>query len=148
MGTYNNFQNYAIRISEAEANIDKSLHNKFDLLNRSIDIIKANAKIDKDIFVNIKKLRSRKLSSIELDNNIRDGIKEFTKYKEEYPELKKSEAFNKIDVALNETEAEIIAYKKYYNDIVSEYNKLVKKIPSNFIALICKFKAKPFLEDK
>ena len=37
---YNNYQNYIIRINEAEAFIDTTLRKRFDLLNKSIEIIK------------------------------------------------------------------------------------------------------------
>ena len=54
--TYNNFQNYIIRINEAETNIDSILRKRFDLLNKSIDIIKANIKTDDEILSEIVKL--------------------------------------------------------------------------------------------
>lgn len=146
--TYNNFQNYIIRINEAEANIDSTLRTRFDLLNKSIDIIKANTKIEGDIMTTIVKLRSRKLSNFDLDRQLYEGIKEFNKHKEEHPELKKSEVFTKIDISLSESEAEIVAFRKYYNDIITDYNKLVKKFPSNIIALIFKFKPKLYFDGK
>lgn len=146
--TYNNFQNYIIRINEAEANIDSTLRTRFDLLNKSIDIIKANTKINEDIMTIIVKLRSRKLSNFDLDRKLYEGIKEFNKHKEEHPELKKSEVFTRIDISLSESEAEIIAFRKYYNDIITDYNKLVKRFPSNIIALIFKFKPKLYFDGK
>ena len=54
----------------------------------------------------------------------------------------------KIDIALNESEAEIVAFRKYYNDIITDYNKLVKSFPSNIIALIFKFKDKLYFDGK
>lgn len=145
---YNNFQNYIIRINEAENNIDSTLRTRFDLLNRSIDVIKANAKIEEDIFTDIIKLRSRKISNFDLDRELYEGIKQFNKYKEEYPNLNKSDAFNKIDIALSESESEITAFRKYYNDIITDYNKLVKSFPSNITALLFKFKKKPYFDGK
>lgn len=147
-GSYNNFQNYIIRINEAEANIDSTLRTRFDLLNKSIDIIKANTKIEGDIFTSIIKLRSRKLSNFELDRQLYEGIKEFNKYKEEYPELKKSEVFTRIDISLSESEAEIVAFRKYYNDIITDYNKMVKSFPTNIVALFFKFKPKLYFDGK
>lgn len=146
--TYNNFQNYIIRINEAEANIDSTLRTRFDLLNKSIDIIKANTKIEGDIMTIIVKLRSRKLSNFDLDRQLYEAIKEFNKHKEEHPELKKSEVFTRIDISLSESEAEIVAFRKYYNDIITDYNKLVKKFPSNILALIFKFKPKLYFDGK
>ncbi|MEI3507719.1 MAG: LemA family protein [Bacilli bacterium] len=145
---YNNFQAYIIRINEAEANIDFILRKRFDLLNKSIDIIKANIKTEEDVLSIIVKLRSRKLSNFDLDRQLYEGIKEFNKYKEEYPELKQSEVFTRIDISLNESEAEIVAFRKYYNDIITDYNKMVKSFPSNIIALIFKFKSKLYFDGK
>lgn len=146
--TYNRFQAYIIRINEAEANIDSILRKRFDLLNKSIDIIKANVDVDDDILNIIVKLRSRKLSNFDLDRQLYEGLKEFNKYKEEFPELRKSEVFTRIDISLNESEAEIVAFRKYYNDIITDYNKLVKSFPSNIIALIFKFKSKLYFDGK
>ncbi len=146
--TYNNFQNYIIRINEAEANIDSTLRNRFDLLNKSIDIIKANTEIEGEIFKSVIKLRSQKLSNFDLDRELYEGIKEFNKHKEEHPELRKSEVFTKIDISLNESETEIVAFRKYYNDIITNYNKLVRRFPSNLIALCFKFKTKPYFDGK
>ncbi len=148
INTYNQFQVYIIRINEAEANIDAVLRKRFDLLNKSIDIIKENTKTENDVLGEIVKLRSRKLSNFDLDRKLYDGLKEFEKYKEKYPKLKNNEAFMKIDIAINESEAEIVAFRKYYNDIITDYNKLVKAIPSNIIAIIFKFKDKFYFDGK
>ncbi len=146
--SYNQFQVLIIRINEAEANIDAVLRKRFDLLNKSIDVIKANTKTENDVLEQIMKLRSRKLSNFDLDRKLYDGLKEFEKYKEEYPKLKSVESFMKIDIALNESEAEIVAFRKYYNDIITDYNKLVKSFPTNIIALIFKFKSKLYFDGK
>ena len=41
-----------------------------------------------------------------------------------------------------------MAFRKYYNDIITNYNKLVKSFPSNIIALIFKFKSKLYFDGK
>ncbi len=146
--TYNKFQNYIIRINEAETNIDSTLRTRFDLLNKSIDIIRANTNTEDEVLNIIVKLRSRKLSNFDLDRQLYDGINEFQKYKEKYPELKNSEVFTKIDISLNESEAEIVAFRKYYNDIITDYNKMVKSFPSNIVALFFKFKSKLYFDGK
>ena len=146
--SYNQFQVLIIRINEAEANIDSVLRKRFDLLNKSIDVIKANTDSKDNVLEQIVKLRSRKLSNFELDRKLYDALKEFEKYKNEYPKLKNVESFMKIDISLNESEAEIVAFRKYYNDIITDYNKLVKSFPTNIIALIFKFKDKLYFDGK
>lgn len=145
---FNRFQSCIIRMNEAEANIDSTLRKRFDLLNKSISIIKANTDIKKEILEMIVKLRSRKLTNFELDRQLYEAINEFNKYKEEYPDLKNLESFIKIDLGLNETETDIYAYRKYYNDIITDYNKLVRAFPSNVVARICKFKERTYFDGK
>jgi len=145
---YNNFQNLTIRINEAEVNIDSVLRKRFDLLNKSIDIIKAHTKPKQEVLEIIVKLRSKKLSNFELDRKLYDAIKEFSRYKEDFPELKTIESFVKIDISLTESEAEIEAFRRYYNDIISDYNKMIKSFPSNIAALIFKQKSKPYFDGK
>lgn len=147
VATFNSFQNYIIRINEADANIDSILRKRYDLLNKSIGIIKSNTD-QKKVLENLKEIRSQKLSNFELDRKIYEAINEFNLYKEEYKDLKKSEGFMKIELGINETEAEIEALRKYYNDIITDYNKLVKSFPSNIVGLFCHFKNKTYFDGK
>ena len=144
---YNRYQNYIIRTNEAEANIDSTLRKRFDLLNKSIGIIKANIKKEDALDI-IVKLRSKKLTNFELDRKLYDAINEFNKYKEDFPELKTNEGFMKVELGINETEAEVVASRKYYNDIITDYNKLVRTFPSNVVAKISKYKTRPYFDGK
>lgn len=145
---FNKFQTFIIRMNEAEANIDSTLRKRFDLLNKSITIIKTATKIEENIMENIENLRSQKLSNFDFDRKLYDLINEFNKYKELYPELKQNDSFVKIDIELGESEAEIVAFRKYYNDIVTNYNKLIHKFPSNIVALICHYSHKNYFDGK
>lgn len=150
--TYNYFQTYIIRINESEAFIDTTLRKRFDLLNKSIGIIEANKKTkgkeEEPILKSIVNLKSQKLSNFELDRILYDAINEFHKYKEEIPSLTENEAFLKIDLALFESESEIVSARKYYNDIITDYNKLVRNFPSNIVAKVCKYKMKTYYDGK
>ena len=101
-----------------------------------------------NVLVQVERLKSKKLSNFELDRKLYDCLKEFNRYKERYPKLKNNESFVKIDVDLNESEAEITAFRKYYNDIITDYNKMVKSFPSNLIAFFFKFKSKLYFDGK
>lgn len=146
--TYNRFQSYIIRINEAENFIDTTLRKRFDLLNKSIGIIKANTKKKDNILESVNKMKSKKLSNFELDRKLYEAINEFTKYKEENEKLSNNEEFLKIDLSLFESEAEIVAARKYYNDIITDYNKLTTSFPSKIVANICKYKKKTYYDGK
>lgn len=151
---YNKFQENIIRINEAEANIDSVLRKRFDLLNKSVEIINKELNNNKnddekvEVMHTIVQLRSKKLSNFELDSQLYTAIDEFQKYYEDYDNLEKNKEFMKIEINLVESESEIVALRKYYNDITKDYNKLVSSFPSNIIALIKKYKKKDYFEEK
>ena len=145
---FNNYQNYIIRINEAEAFIDTTLRKRFDLLNKSIEIIKAVTKTKKEVLSELTDLKSVKLSNFDLDRKLYEIIDEFNGIKENNEELKNNESFLKIDLGIIESEAEIVAARKYYNDIITDYNKLVRTFPSNVVAKICGYKTKTYFDGK
>ncbi|MDD3187200.1 MAG: LemA family protein [Bacilli bacterium] len=146
--SYNSFQNYIIRINEAENNLDGILRKRFDLLNKSISIIKSFDENKENILECVSKIRSKKLTNFELDRQLYEGINELQSYKEEIDGLKTNETFIKIEIDLKESEIEIEAYRKYYNNIITSYNRKVSSFPTNIVAKISKYKNFPYFEDK
>ena len=143
---YNHFQDYIIRINEANVSIEMVLRKRFDLLNKASSIIKNNVKDEQNIIDMIAKLRSKKLTNFELDRNLYDAINEFHVVKEKHEELQTNEKFLKIEINLMESESEIVGLRKYYNDIVTDYNKLVKSFPSNIVAFFKRYKVKEYFD--
>lgn len=145
---YNKFQGYIIRINEAESNIDATLRKRFDLLNKSINVIEAVCSNEKDVLDIILKLKSKKISNFEFDRKLFEAINEFNSYKDKYQELKSNENFIKIDLGLNESETELEAFRKYYNDIITDYNKMISAFPANIVARNCKYEIKAYFDGK
>ena len=146
IATYNHFQDYIIRINEADVNIDAVLRKRFDLLNKSVGIIKNNTDTDEQILEILEKIRSKKLNNFELDRYLYEAINEFHALKEKYPNLQENKEFIKTEINLIESESEIVGLRKYYNDIITDYNKLVKNCPSNFVALLKGYKSKDYFD--
>ena len=146
ISTYNHFQDYIIRINEADVNIDAVLRKRFDLLNKSVGIIKNNTNTDEQILEILEKIRSKKLNNFELDRYLYDAINEFHALKEKYPKLQDNKEFIKTEINLIESESEIVGLRKYYNDIVTDYNKLVRNCPSNLVALFNGYRTKAYFD--
>jgi len=144
---YNRFQEFIIRANAAEANIDSTLRKRYDLLNKSINIIKENTN-ETEVLENIGNLRSKKLSNFELDRKLYDCINEFNMYKERHSNLRDNEEFMKIDLSIRESEVEMSALRKYYNDIITDYNKYSHSFPSLFVALIFRYKKRTYYDGK
>ena len=147
LSAYNRFQKYIIRINEAEANIDSVLRKRYDLLSKASKVIEENTK-EENVLIQIKEMKSSNLSNFEVDRIVKDGINEFSIYKEKYPNLKDNDLFVKTDIELINSEAEIISLKKYYNDIITEYNKYARILPSRIVAFISRYKQRTYFDGK
>ncbi len=147
IATYNKFQTFIIRINEAEANIDSVLRKRYDLLSKASQVIEDNTK-EENVLLQIKEMKSSNLSNFEVDRIVKDGINEFNVYKDKYPKLKDNELFVKTDIELINSEAEIVSLRKYYNDIITEYNRYARIFPSNIVAFISRYKQKTYFDGK
>lgn len=145
---YNHFQEHIIRLNEAEASIDSVLRKRFDLLNKATDFIKEEVTEEENVLPTVISLRSQKLSNIELDKELYPAIEEFQSYAEKYEKLKENEGYVKTQINLMESESEIVALRKYYNDISKEYNQLITKFPSSMVAIIKKYHKKDLYEER
>lgn len=149
-----NFRENVIRLNEAEASIDSVLNKRFDLLKKAEEIIHKEVNKDKndeekiEVMHTIAEIRSKNLSKFDFDNSLYSAIDEFEKYIEDYSELKKINELVKIEVNLIESESEIVALRKYYNDISKEYNKLVKSFPASIVAFFKKYKIKEYFKER
>lgn len=146
--TYNRFQDYIIRINEVESIIDSNLRKKYDLINRAIPIIKTIIPKDREVFGEIVKLRSRKLSNFELYRVLERSSSEISSLKKEFPEIEESEEIKKIQNSIIDIDNTTQEATLYYNDNISIYNKLLKKFPSNIVANLSKYKEKLFFDRK
>lgn len=144
--TYNSYQSFIIRINEVETKIDSILRKKFDLVSKCIEVIETYT--GKEEFKDIDNLKNEKISNFDLDRKLTEAIIKFENYKDKYEELEKNEVFIKTNNQINEANTDLEACKDYYNDIVTNYNKKVKKFPSDIIAKISKFKVKPYFDGK
>ncbi len=141
---YNSFTSIIVRIREAEVDIDSLLKKRFDLLSKSIPIVKENLKNDEEVLDKVVKLRSRKLNSFDLDRKLNGEVIEFLELIEKYPDLKNVNAFVKIYRSLRSAEETLVASKKYYNDTIVKYNKMIRTFPSNILANGKKYQTKDF----
>ena len=118
------------------------------MLSKSVSVIKSNTKTKDKVLDIISQLRSSKLTNFELDRKLYDAINEFESYKDSFDSLKTCNKYLKIEVSLHESEAEIEAFRKYYNDIITDYTRLVRSFPSNLVAKIFGYKIRTYYDGK
>ena len=149
---YNKFQDYVIRINEVENILDSNLREKYDNINKVVSIIKSSdyidEEVDKKLFEEIVKLRTRKISNFDLDRKLVDANNSFITLKEKYKEFKSNKDIINISKKIDELDENIVVNRDYYNKNIAEYNKLVMIFPTNIVARICKYKEKLYYDKK
>ena len=149
---YNKLQDYIIRINEVESILDNNLREKYDIINKCVSLIKSNdaivEEVDKNLFEEIVKLRTRKISNFDLDRKLIEANNNFISLKEKYKELKENKEIISISKKLDDIDEAIIVNRKYYNKNIAEYNKLVAVFPTNMVARICKYEKKLYYDRK
>ncbi len=145
---YNKYQFAIIKINEAENNIDMYLQKKMEYLTRLLPLLKENLKEGYEDFEKVVLLKSRSITSFELNERLEKSMHQFLELLDLNAELEEVDSIMDLQNDLEENEDDLEAAKKYYNDNVTQYNKLVRSIPSNFVGLIFHYKHKDFYSNE
>lgn len=139
---YNNYQRLKFKLQEAENNMNTLIRNEFDTLNNIGNIIKNTFK-GEEPFKELSELKSKKLSSFELNRKLKEYVAELYNYKEKYSKtFRENDELQKLVENLDETEGYIEGCQNYYNDTVIKYNKAISIFPNMIIAKITRQKEK------
>lgn len=147
---YNKFQLLLIKIHESLNNIDILFEKKYNLLERSVNIIKESDKKYKDINIlnNLVKKKSQKIDRFELNHELTVALREYYSLLDLDKKLTENSALKNINEDLTDIDNDLNAAKKYYNDNIVLYNNLISSIPSNLVAIIFKYKKKDFFKEE
>ena len=145
---YNKINETIIRVNEAENRIDNNLRDKYDTLNKCVTLIKGNIELDDKAFNELAKLKAKKISNFDLDRVLVTSHNELLKVMEDNKELRDSDELYKSIREIDEINEELDTLRKYYNENISYYNKLIKRLPTLFIAKIKHYKEKLFYDMK
>ena len=130
-----------IKIEEAESNIEIYLEKKRNLLERAIPVLKKELKQD-DFLKSLDKLDKDVLNHFQINTLLHNAYLELLGIIDENEKLLKSKTITKIVRDLDSNEQNRIGSIKYYNDNVTNFNKLVNSFPTNIIAFFSKYKKK------
>jgi len=152
IGTYSSLIRLRQRVKEAWADIDVQLKRRYNLIPNLVEAVKGYAAHEKGTFENITMARSQAMQAtsgqekIKAENQLSQTLKSLFAVAENYPQLKASENFKKLQDELTDTEDKIQAARRFYNGNVRDYNISVKVFPKNVMAQLFNFKPEVFFE--
>lgn len=149
---YNKLATGKVRIKEAFSGIDVQLKRRVDLIPNIIETVKGYAKHEKAVFENVTKARTSLMSAntpgekAQSNNMLTGALKNLFALAENYPNLKASDNFLKLQEELSDTENKIAYSRQFYNSNVRDYNTSLVTFPSGILGQMFGFKQEEFFE--
>lgn len=149
---FNSLVTLRIRAQEAWSDIDVQLKRRYDLIPNLIETVKGYATHEKNTFENITKARTAAINAKSVveqgkaENMLTEALKSVFAVAENYPDLKASDNFQKLQDELTDTENKVQASRRFYNGNVRDLNIKIEQFPSSIIAQLFHFLKKELFE--
>jgi Uncharacterized conserved protein len=148
---YNSLIQKKNAIDNAYFSMDVMLKKRYDLIPQLVETVRGYMTHEKDVLAQLTELRQKVIvenlntnEKVELDNKINTTLQNVFASFENYPQLKASENFLKLQGAINETEEQLAASRRFYNAAVNDYHNGIEMFPSSLVASWMGLKHKTF----
>lgn len=137
---YNNLVRLRNSRTNAFANIDVQLKQRYDLIPNLVNTVKGYATHEREVLTKVTEARSAAISAstidgkIKADNALTSALAGLKVSLEAYPDLKANQNFLQLQSELADIENKIAAVRRFFNSATKEYNNAVQTFPSNLIA--------------
>ncbi len=147
--TYNSLVGLRNDVKKSFSGIDVQLKRRTDLIPNLINTVKGYASHEKELLENVTKARTSIMDAsnsgdikgmAQGENMLSGALKSVFAVAENYPDLKANENFLKLQEELGETEDQIAASRRIYNENATYFNNKIEMFPSNVIAGMFNFK--------
>lgn len=149
---YNNLVDKKNSVKNAWSKIDVQLNRRADLIENLVQTVKGYSIHEKETLTKVAEARSGLLNSntvpeIQKSNDyLSECLAQLYAVCEQYPDLKASTNFLKLQSQLENLENLIAQYRESYNNYVLIYNNSCEQFPSNVVALLFDFLPADFFE--
>ncbi len=154
-GTYNQFVTIKTRIKASVQEIGNQLKRQADLIPNLVESVKGYMKHEKKIFEDLTEARKSVMKVIEGGNaqkmidasaKLQQALSPIMAVFESTPQLQAAGPTSKLMDELRDTADKVMYSRRTLIDLTADYNIMVVRIPSNFIAMIFGFKELPGLQ--
>jgi LemA protein len=133
-------------VKSAWSQVDVVLQRRADLIPNLVETVKGITKQEQAVFGEIAQARSQLLSAqapaekIAANQRLDGALGRLLAIAENYPQLRSSENFLRLQDELAGTENRIAVERKRYNDTLQDYNTYVQQFPNSVFAQWAGFK--------
>jgi len=152
VSNYNNLVTKKTEVQKSFAEIDNLLLRRNDMIPNLVETVKGIAAQEQAVFGQIADARKQMAGAGSNEQKIAAGtamdsaISRLLVVIENYPQLRSQENFLRLQDELAGTENRLSVSRTRYNEVVGEYNVMVKRFPTNLFAGMFGYKEEPFYE--
>lgn len=129
------------KVEYANGAVDAMFKQRYDLIPNLVATVKQYMQHESSLLERLVQLRTQAQTpgitdkeKNELNGQIDQAIKSFNISVENYPDLKASEQFSRLQASLNECEGQLAAARRTYNATVMDYNNAIEMFPTSIFA--------------
>ena len=140
------------RVDESWSGIDVQLKRRHDLVPNLVETVKGYATHEREVFEKVTAARAEATKAhtpaeaAQKEGQLTAALTDLRAVAENYPELRATENFQKLQNELTEIEDEIQASRRIYNSNVQAYNTKIQVFPNSIIASNRGFTPREFFE--
>lgn len=152
IAVYNGLIRLKNQTDEAWSDINVQLKRRYDLIPNLVETVKGYATHEQSVLENVTRARNLAMNAsgteakAEAENALSETLKSLFAVSENYPQLRASENFAKLQDELSDTENKIQAARRFYNGNVRDLNIKIQVFPTNLFAQQLGFKTRDFFE--
>ncbi len=152
IATYNRLVRLRNRTQNAWAQIDVQLKKRHDLVPNLVETVKGYAEHEQGTFEAVVQARNAAVSATgvtdtaQAENALTGALRGLFALAEDYPELRSTENFQRLQADLGEIEGDVAVARQIFNDSTLSLNNAVETFPSNVLAGMTGFERGPFFE--
>jgi LemA protein len=140
------------RVDESWSGIDVQLKRRHDLVPNLVETVKGYATHEREVFEKVTSARAEATKAhtpaeaAQKEGQLTAALTDLRAVAENYPDLRATENFQKLQNELTEIEDEIQASRRIYNSNVQAFNTKIQVFPNSIIANNRGFTAREFFE--
>ncbi len=152
VSNYNNLVTKKTEVQKSFAEVDNQLLRRNDIIPNLVETVKGVAAQEQIVFGQIADARAQMAGARSTEQKLAAGgamdsaIGRLLVVIENYPQLRSQENFLRLQDELAGTENRLSVARTRYNDVVGEYNVMVKRFPTNLFAGMFGYKEEPFYQ--
>jgi LemA protein len=152
VGQYNSLVQARERVDASWAQVENVLQRRADLIPNLVETVRGYAGHEREIFTQVADARGRLIGAqapaeaAAANQQLDSALGRLLAIAEQYPQLRASEQFTRLQDELAGTENRIAVERRRYNEEVRSYNAMVRTFPTNLFAGPFGFESRDYFE--